>query len=104
MNKKEKFENFLESLKGNGQDKLIESIKKGYNTCMESGSPYLAEMSQEVTKNIAFLKKLHTVVNSNDAYMRFADKVAAPNVVKIVQLVDKLRDLLGDTVASLTKK
>ena len=36
MNKKEKFESFLESLKGNGQDKLIERIEKGFQTCFES--------------------------------------------------------------------
>jgi len=36
MNKKEKFENFLESLKGNGQDNLIESLKKGFQVCMEA--------------------------------------------------------------------
>jgi len=36
MNNKEKFENFLESLKGNGQDVLIESVKQGFEVCFES--------------------------------------------------------------------
>jgi len=36
MNKKEKFESFLESLKGNGEDKLIESVKKGFQVCYEN--------------------------------------------------------------------
>ena len=36
MNKKEKFLNFLESFKGKGQDTLIESIKKGFQTCFEA--------------------------------------------------------------------
>ena len=35
MNNKEKFENFLESLKGNGQDELIESVKQGFQVCFE---------------------------------------------------------------------
>ena len=38
MNKKEKFENFLESLKGNEQDNLIETIKSGFQTCYEAES------------------------------------------------------------------
>ena len=36
MNSREKFENFLESLKGNGQNALVESIKKGFRACFES--------------------------------------------------------------------
>lgn len=35
MNKKQKFENFLESLKGTGQDTLIESVKQGFQVCFE---------------------------------------------------------------------
>lgn len=31
-----KFKKFLESLKGNGQDALIESVKKGFKVCFES--------------------------------------------------------------------
>jgi len=36
MNKKQKFEKFLESLKGNGQDVLIESLKQGFQVCFEN--------------------------------------------------------------------
>ena len=36
MDKIKKFENFLESLKGKGQDTLIESVKKGFKVCCES--------------------------------------------------------------------
>jgi len=43
MNNKQKFENFLESLKGNGQDKLVESVKQGFQTCFESGMRELRE-------------------------------------------------------------
>ena len=35
MNKKQKFENFLESLKGKDQDALIESVKSGFQACYE---------------------------------------------------------------------
>ena len=38
MDKRQKFESFLESLKENGQDTLIESVKKGFNICMEGVS------------------------------------------------------------------
>jgi len=40
MNNKKKFENFLESLKGNDQDKLIESVKRGFQICMENDGYY----------------------------------------------------------------
>lgn len=36
MKKQEKFINFLEGLKGHGQDTLIESVKKGFQVCTES--------------------------------------------------------------------
>jgi hypothetical protein len=35
MNKKQKFETFLESLKGKEQDNLIETVKKGFQSCFE---------------------------------------------------------------------
>ena len=35
MNNRQKFEKFLESLKGNKQDTLIESIKEGFQACFE---------------------------------------------------------------------
>jgi len=36
MNKKQKFQNFLESLKDGKQDGLIESVKKGFQACFEN--------------------------------------------------------------------
>jgi hypothetical protein len=36
MNNKKQFKNFLESLKGNNQDALIESVKNGFQACFES--------------------------------------------------------------------
>ena len=43
MDKKAKFENFLESLKGYDQNELIESVKKGFQVCFESK---IADVSQ----------------------------------------------------------
>ena len=36
MNKRELFETFLESLKGNGHDNVINVMEQGFNTCFES--------------------------------------------------------------------
>jgi len=36
MDKIEKFEKFLESFKGKGQDTLIESMRKGFRACFEN--------------------------------------------------------------------
>lgn len=36
MRKEKKFENFLEGLKGSGQDELIETVKQGFHTCLEN--------------------------------------------------------------------
>jgi hypothetical protein len=36
MNSKQKFKNFLESLKKNGNEALIESVKKGFQVCFEA--------------------------------------------------------------------
>jgi len=36
MKNKQKFINFLESLKNNGQDALVESVKQGFKVCFES--------------------------------------------------------------------
>jgi len=47
---KEKFESFLESLKGHGQDSLIESIKKGVNVCLESREAELYDYMVEGTR------------------------------------------------------
>jgi len=47
MNNKQKFETFLESLKGNGQDTLIESVKKGFQVCMEGTSAVIKIIPEE---------------------------------------------------------
>ena len=49
MNNIKKFENFLESLKGKGQDTLIESIKSGFKVCTESigDDEYIYPMSEK---------------------------------------------------------
>jgi len=48
MNNKAKFENFLESLKGNGQDTLVESVKQGFQVCFEASEH---EICQQCDRN-----------------------------------------------------
>ena len=50
MSNIKKFADFLESLKGNGQDALIESVKKGFRVCMESYE--LTPEDEEEWKNL----------------------------------------------------
>lgn len=50
MNKSTKFQNFLESLKGqgHGQDSLIESVKKGFKVCFEETmSPFQSQETSD---------------------------------------------------------
>jgi hypothetical protein len=50
MNKKQKFEKFLEGLKGHNQDALIESVKKGFRVCYESDEAWFSG-DAELTKS-----------------------------------------------------
>ena len=50
MNNKKKFDNFLESLKGNDQDKLIESIEKGFQVCFESKNFNMKSVMNKASK------------------------------------------------------
>jgi len=59
-NKKQKFENFLESLKGNGQDTLIESVKQGFNVCFEGSGYKWKEASTGKCENCNKEKKLNS--------------------------------------------
>jgi len=43
MDNKQKFENFLESLKGKGHDTLIESVKAGFIACFENEMPAISD-------------------------------------------------------------
>ena len=40
MNKNQKFDYFLEGLKGNGHDNLIEIVKRGFKVCLENEMEY----------------------------------------------------------------
>ena len=44
---KDKLTIVLEGLKGNGQDKLIESVKKGFQVCMENDRPIKRDSYRE---------------------------------------------------------
>jgi len=60
MDKPKKFNSFLESLKGKGQDKLIESIKHGFHVCFEN------EMMDMVKKETAFKEKMENPSEYDD--------------------------------------
>ena len=47
MDSRQKFENFLESLKGEGQDTLIESVKEGFQACYEDNEPIEIKVSDD---------------------------------------------------------
>jgi len=47
MNKKQRFISFLEGLKGYGQDALIESVKQGFQVCIEAEIDEKTKQEQE---------------------------------------------------------
>ena len=82
MNKKEKFENFLESLKGNEQNELIEVVKKGFHNCFEA----------IITKKISFddlMKQLYVPLkeSSGDFIEDIANQIL-PTQNKVKHLGD----------------
>jgi len=58
MNNRQKFEGFLESLKGNGQDALIESVKQGFQVCFEDieGGNYGSQLKNDISDNYEQVK------------------------------------------------
>jgi len=50
MDNIQKFENFLESLKGKGQDTLIENVRQGFQACFEMAEdePISAKVKKEI--------------------------------------------------------
>ena len=48
MNSKEKFKNFLESLKGKGQDVMVENIEEGFRACFESEETFTVKVKKDV--------------------------------------------------------
>jgi len=88
MDKKAKFENFLESLKGHKQDGLIESIKKGFLVCFESttqltkwfGKSKIVDKQGNPLKvyhNGYFDKTSHKIPNISSEGMHFGTQEAA---------------------------
>jgi len=75
MNNKEKFENFLESLKGNGQDTLIESVKQGFQVCYES---YPNEEYTITSKDGVELKEGDQAYNYYDGFTGTIGRIAPP--------------------------
>jgi len=53
MNNIKKFENFLESLKGKGQDELIETVKQGFQTCYENMDMFPPGVNPPVRNNLS---------------------------------------------------
>jgi len=51
MDKKEKFKGFLESLKGNGQDSLIEYVNQGFQVCFENNQQGKLKQWEEQDQN-----------------------------------------------------
>jgi len=62
MNNKQKFENFLESLKGKDHDALIESVKRGFQTYMNSkkgiteGAVDVGELKNKLVNDLELVK------------------------------------------------
>lgn len=54
MNKKQKFENFLESIKGNGYDGLIEGVKQGFKVCFENEMVDVPVISDAKLKSLVY--------------------------------------------------
>ena len=54
MNNKQKFENFIESLKGNGYDVLIEGVKKGFQACFEDEMDDMPVISDAKLKTLVY--------------------------------------------------
>ena len=78
MNKKEKFENFLESLKKGKNDAMIESIKKGFNICFEA-----EEVEGEPKRPIVGINK-------------FVTRQTDPNFVGTTISEDQLRSIAAE--------
>jgi len=74
MNKKQKFEKFLESLKGNGHDVLIESMERGFQACFES----FRDEGMDVTQNFIqeFIKKETPKVEQDNQKVKHWDNVS----------------------------
>lgn len=86
MNSKEKFENFLESLKGKGQDILVENIEAGFRTCFEAEETFTASAKQDVK-----LKGGEVIPAGEQVKIKFVNdgmglEVESPSLGRIVKI------------------
>lgn len=89
-----KFENFLESLKGKGQDALIESVKTGFRACLEA-SDY--EHRLDAGKNLALIWKLQDLekvigdeVTSEEEFLKMSKEELQTKTLDLVQRASQL--------------
>jgi len=88
-----KFENFLDSLKGSGQDNLIESVKKGFNVCFEN--------QNDVVKQRAFafntLVKKGVILEILNAHVKnFSD-----NIKTMDELIDNAMQEIQEEISKM---
>ena len=113
MNKKQKFEIFLESLKGSGQDVLIESVKSGFQACFENEMEELSledklgimwdlgnNMAIDFEKNGD--KERQLTEDESDDVWGVADGLIHKFVMKHVEGRTSLQDKLDSNRISLT--
>lgn len=81
MNKKQQFEDFLESLKGHEQDILVESVKKGFQICFEA-------------ENIRAIDEILKELRNRTKVLEDIDSKHSEEQRKIYEKVDEMANLL----------
>ena len=93
MNERQKFENFLESLKGNGQDTLIESVKKGFQVCFENEAALnegIKEGFFKILKTANIFKNKEPDFSAEKAYQYLSDNFSDEDIKEaIMKIGDK---------------
>ena len=123
MNNEQKFKNFLESLKGNGQDSLIESVKKGFQVCHEGikgetyagaverlGEPFSHKSPPEgptISAGEALIKTdINDELNDIDVLVQYSTDALIDNVIiadteenrKIIDILAEEGIAIGDDI------
>jgi len=90
MNKKQKFENFLESLKDGKQDTLIESVKQGFKACFEARlTPYEYELQDAgitASSEADYPSSDYTLEDEDDGYE------LGVGLLKVPQILNKVKE------------
>lgn len=83
MKNKQKFENFLESIKGNGYDVLIEGIKQGFRACFEDEMVDVPVISDAKLKSLVYKisQKYTTKFYADDSWMPVTEMIREINSV-----------------------